>query len=128
MSEQPLSLSVGQFTGRAVPTLGCLAQVVPPLRDITRIELSAILKSMNLAGNSMTCEAAFMLQDLLGVSPVRPSVMMEASMIRAAFKTFKDFDWMHTALSNKATESSSVAYVCSMIPPGWDSPAFCSNL
>ena len=75
-----MPLSIGQFNGRSVPTLGYLAQLLPPPHNMTRIELSAILKSFNLVGNSMTCEAAFRLQDFLGVSPIRPSVMIEASM------------------------------------------------
>lgn len=30
MGEPPLSMSIGQFSGRAVPVLGCLAQLVAP--------------------------------------------------------------------------------------------------
>ena len=109
-SEQPMSTSTGQFNGRAVPVLGYLAQLlVPPARNMVRIELSVILKCLNLAGNSMTCEAAFRLLDFVGVSPTRPSVMLEASMTRAAYKTFKDFDNMHIALSSQANECASLS-------------------
>ena len=99
--EQPFAVSIGQFIGRVVPTLWYIAQLANPRRNMTRIELSAILKSLNLAGNSMTCEVAFMVQDFMDVSLIRPSIMMEASMIRAACKALKDFDWMHSALSRK---------------------------
>ena len=127
-SEQPLAHSIGQFNGRAVPTFGYIAQLANPFKNMTGIELSTILKSLNLAGNSMTCEAAFMLQDFVGVSPIRPSIMMEASMIRAACKTFKDFDWTHTVLSRKAMDCFSLSSAFSnIIPPVWDSLAFCDN-
>ena len=73
-SEQPMSLSIRQFNCRAVPTLGYLPQLVPPPQNMTRVELSAILQLLNLAGNSTTCDVAFRLQDFLDVSPIRPSV------------------------------------------------------
>ena len=95
MSEQPLASATGQFDGMAVPVVGDLVQLVPPFPKMVRIEVSAILKSLNLAGNSMTCEAAFRLLDFVCVSPTGPSVMMEASMIRAACKPSGDSDDMH---------------------------------
>ena len=42
-SEQPMSLSIGQFNGRAVPTLGYLAQLVPPPQNVTRVELLSLI-------------------------------------------------------------------------------------
>ena len=50
-------------------------------------------------------------------------------MIRSAFKTFTRIQEMQFELAAKARESSclSLAYR-EMRPPGWDAPAFCSNL
>ena len=119
-SEQPLAMSVGQFNGKVVPVLGYLAQLALPPPKMARFELSAILQALSLAGNSMTCEAAFRLLDFVGVSPTRPSVFMEASMIRAAYKTFVGWEGMHTALSLKAEDCSNLANAfTNMIPPGW---------
>ena len=49
--------------------------------------------------------------------------------MRVACKTSKDFDWMHTALSSKASECASLSIAFSIIIlPGWDSLTFCTNL
>ena len=54
---------------------------------------------------------------------------MEACMLRAAFKTFEGFELMHSELSEKAFWSSNTANaVSTIIPPGWDSDAFSTNL
>ena len=100
-----------------------------PPPNIVRFELSAILQALGFAGNSMSCETAYALGEFLGFSPTRPSVYMESCMIRGAYKTFSGCQDMHLQLSVKARESSclSLAYR-EMKPPGWDAPAFCSNL
>ena len=50
-------------------------------------------------------------------------------MIRGAFKTFVGAQNMHSMLVEGASESSCLSLAYSeMKPPGWDSPAFCSNL
>jgi hypothetical protein len=50
-------------------------------------------------------------------------------MLRSAFKTFEGFIEMHSELSDKARECSSLHLAYTEIkPPGWDAPAFCTNL
>ena len=94
-----------------------------------RFELSAILKALGFAGNSMTCETAFSMGALLGFTPTRPSVYMESCMIGSSYKTFTGIQEMHIELAGKATDSSSLHIAYAEIrPPGWDAPAFCSNL
>ena len=96
---------------------------------MTRLELSAILKALRFAGNSMTCDTAYTLELLMGLCPIRPSVYMESCLIRSAHKTFVGFDKQHKHLSEIAVESSCLALAFrTIIPPGWDSPAFVSNL
>ena len=50
-------------------------------------------------------------------------------MIRGANKTFKGFTDMHKELISAAESAQCLASAYrNIIPPGWDSPAFCSNL
>jgi len=54
---------------------------------------------------------------------------MEACMLRSAWKTFSGHGDMHTTLVRKAEDCSNLARAWqSCVPPGFDSPAFCSNL
>ena len=128
-NDLPMALAVRQFNSRAVPVLGYKAQMVPPPRNIIRIELTGILQALKLAGNSLTADTAYMLKDWLGLDPVRPSIYMEASMMRAAFKTLVNFESMHIKLTALARESLPLNWAFSTsIPPGWDCEAFCTNL
>jgi len=102
----PLRLAVNRHNYYAVPVLGYIAQLALPPPHIVRFELSAILQALGFAGNSMTCETAFSMGDLLGFTPTRPSVYMESCMIRSAFKTFAGIPEMHFELAGKARESS----------------------
>ena len=124
----PLRLAVAKHDYYALPVQGYVAQLALPPKTF-RFELSAILKALGFAGNSMTCETAFSMGALLGFTPTRPSVYMESCMIRSAFKTFAGIQEMHFELVGKARGSSclSLAYQ-EMRPPGWDAPACCSNL
>lgn len=124
-SEQPLAPSIGQFNVRIVPVLGYTAQLVSPPPKIVRSELSSTLRAFNLAGSSMTCGAAYRLSDFVGVSPTRPSIIMEAPMMRAACKACVGFEDMHLTLSDKASECSDLSNASStMIFPGWHCLAF----
>jgi hypothetical protein len=125
----PLALAVTQFNSRAVPVLGYVSQLAHPPNNIIRTELTSILQSLSLAGNSMNTSAAYSLRTFLGVDPVRPSIYMEACMLRAAFKTFDGYVRMHDDLAETALLNSDCNNaVSTIIPPGWDSSAFCTNL
>ena len=87
----PLKMAIRQFSTRAVSVLGYKAQMVLPLPDIIRTELSGILMALKLAGNSMNADCAFKLRVWVGANPTRPSIYCEAYMIRAAWKTFGGF-------------------------------------
>ena len=79
----------------------------------------------------MTCETAYTLEGLLGFTPTRPSLYMESCMLRSSLKTFVGFEVMHKNLLSVSESSNCLAQAfhdLSIIPPGWDSPAFCSNL
>ena len=92
-------------------------------------ELPAILQAQKLAGNQTSYAVAHELKDLVGASPTRPSVYMEAPVMRATCRTSIGYEDMHLRLAEKAKECSNLASaLSSIIPPGWDSPAFCSNL
>jgi len=129
----PIKLAISRFNTRAVPVLGYLAQLVSPPPNIVRLELTGILQSLKLAGNSMNASCAYKLKAWFDVDPLRPSIYMEACMIRAAWKTFQGCEDMHKKLEEKASLSLSLPQACagslpSALPPGWDSRAFCSNL
>ena len=125
----PFRLAATRHNYYALPVLAYVGQLALPPPNICRFELSAILKALSLAGNSMTCKTAFSMDGLLGFSPSRPSVYLESCMLRSAFKTFEGFLEMHSELSDKARECSSLHLAYTEIkPPGWDAPAFCTNL
>jgi hypothetical protein len=95
-------MTIRRFNSKAVPVLGYVSQFVPPPRSIVRTELTSILQALKLAGNSMPADAAYNLKVWFGVDPIRPSVYMEASMLRAAFKTFEGYEAMHKILGEMA--------------------------
>ena len=77
----------------------------------------------------MVAYCAFKLKAWLGLDPVRPSIYMAVCMLRAALKTLAEFDTMHIELKNLAFECLPFAFGSkTIIPPGWDSEAFCTNL
>ena len=103
--------------------------MVPPTpSNIVRIELSGTFMALKLAGNSMNADCAFKLKGWLGVDPLRPSVYCTASLLRAAWKTFQGYEEMHNELISLAVDCQNLASIFSPIPPGWDSPAFVTNL
>ena len=56
-------------------------------------------------------------------------IYIERETDRAASKARPGFDDMHSRLATQARECSNLANAfSSMIPPGWDSPALCSDL
>jgi len=129
VEDLPLKMAISRFSYSAVPVLGYVAQLVPPPHNIVRTELTGILQALKLAGNSMSADAAFSLKDWFGVNPVRPSVYMDASLLRAAFKTFQGYEAMHKELEELAPLCLSLSQAgVTITPPGWDSDAFCSNL
>jgi hypothetical protein len=127
----PLRLAVNRYNYKILPVLGYIGQLALPPPRMCRFELSAILKALKFAGNSMTCETAYTLEGLLGFTPTRPSVYLESCMLRSSLKTFVGFVDMHKKLLSVSESSNCLAQAfhdLSIIPPGWDSPAFCSNL
>jgi hypothetical protein len=125
----PMALAVTQFNSRAVPVLGYVSQLAHPPHNIIRTELTSILQALSLAGNSMNTNAAYSLKIFLGLESVRPPIYMEACMLRAAFKTFDGYMRMHDDPAETAFLNSDCSNALStIIPPGWDSSAFCTNL
>ena len=89
----PFRLAATRHNYYALPVLAYVGQLALPPPNICRLELSAILKALSLADNSMTCKTAFSMDGLLGFSPSRPSVYLESCMLRSAFKTFEFHDY-----------------------------------
>ena len=69
-----------------------VAQVALPLPRITQIELIGANKAIGLAGQAVDTNCIYALEFLGGPKLQRPSVIMAASMIRAAVKTLSDVD------------------------------------
>ncbi len=69
----PANLAKSQFTSRAIPVLGYIAQLVPPPVESVRIGMNAVMKVLRFPGNSLSYETAFNL-DILGV-PKIPSLV-----------------------------------------------------
>ena len=100
-----------------------------PLLIAQIMDFPALKQALRLAGNSMDANSAFKLKAWLGLDPVRPSIYMAVCMLRAALKTLAEFDTMHIELKNLAFECLPFAFGSkTIIPPGWDSDAFCTNL
>ena len=80
--------------------------------------------------NSLTASTLFSMEVMGGLRLIRPSVMMAASMVRAATKTLSCYEEWHEAISKAALEGLplSLAFSGEITPIGWDSSAFCTNL
>ena len=129
-AQLPAQLARRQYISKAAPTLGYIAQLVKPPPNINRIGMNSVMKVLRLAGNSLSYNTAFSL-DLLG-APSFPDliVYLKSCMIRTACKTVSGYGVHHKALLECACEHLPFnSHKCkSAIPPGWDSPAFCSTL
>ena len=126
----PSQLARLQFISKAIPTLGYVAQLVNPPKNINRIGMNAVIKCLRMAGNSLSYRTAFSL-DLVG-GPLFPDLAMilKAILIRASLNTVTGFTSMHQQLQSMAFEllPPDVHRYKFAVPIGWDSPAFCSNL
>ena len=49
----PANLAKSQFTSRAIPILGYIAQLVPPPVESVRIGMNAVMKVLRFPGNSV---------------------------------------------------------------------------
>ena len=67
-ADLPMALAIRQFNFKVVPVLGYVAQLVPPPHDIIRTELTATLRALSVAGNSMNSNIAFSLKNWLGLT------------------------------------------------------------
>ena len=79
-SDQPALMAIRNFNTKVLPVLGYVAQMIPPPKNMTKIELTAILRVLNLAGQSMNTDAAYQLKQWLGLDPKRPRAYMESAM------------------------------------------------
>ena len=103
---------------------------MPPPRNIKTIELAAVLKILGMATSSLRADAVYALPEVGGVKLTRPSILMQACMVRAANKTLNGIDCLAAELQHVATEVLQLAKSCAgeLRPEGWDSEAFCTNL
>ena len=83
-----------------------------------------------MAANALDTEAVFNLIFWGWNTITRPANYMNACLLRAACRTLSDFDVMHCQLASLAREARPIRELvnASVIPCGWDSDAFCTNL
>ncbi len=84
-----------------------------------------------MAGNSLSFRIAFNLHLLGGPKFTNLTLFLQSCMLRSANKTFTGHNAQHRqllALSEEHNRLANFGSPISAIPPGWDSPAFCSNL
>jgi len=58
-------VALGEYSSKAVPTLGYIAQLALPPKGLRRFELSALTKVLRMATNSLSLDAIFFLRQLL---------------------------------------------------------------
>jgi len=126
----PAELAASQFRIKAVPILGYIAQLVPPPGKITSIGLNAVTKTLRLAGQSLSYDAAHNLTFLGGPKFPDLKMYLKSCLMRSSVVTLTGFQALHRDLMDTAIARLPFAQhrykVC--IPDGWDSPAFCSTL
>ena len=126
----PAELAASQYRIKAVPILGYIAQLVRPPCKITRIGLNAVTKTLRMAGQSLSYDAAHSLSFMGG--PKFPDLKnyLKSCLMRSSAVTLTGFQAVHRDLLDTAIARLPFAQhrykVC--IPDGWDSPAFCSTL
>ena len=125
----PAELTKGQYTSRALPTIGYIAQVVPPPKCPAYWHESCH-ESLHMCGNSLSFAAAFSLDCLGGPKFTEPVSYLKSCNIKASLQTITGFEWMHHELLRHAVSELPLGrhrYKLA-IPKGWDAPAFCTNL
>ena len=90
-----LALAKGQFASRALPTLGYIAQVVPPFTNVGRIGTNAVMQCLHMCGNSLSNKTAFSLDCLGGPKFPDLTTHLVSANIRAPFKTLKGHEKQH---------------------------------
>ena len=118
------------YATRALPTLGYLAQLLDPPKNIITIGLHSVIKVLRMAGNSLSYRTAFSLETLGGPNLTDISVYLKSCLIRSACKTVTGHEELQCKLLLASIESLSFARhrYKHAIPPGWDAPAFCTTL
>ena len=91
----PAALAEGQFSSRALPSLGYIAQVFPPPKNAKRISMNAVMKCLHLCGNSFRNRKAFSLDCLGGPKFLDLSSYFVSATFRAPFKTIKGSEEQH---------------------------------
>ncbi len=101
-----------------------------PREGVTRIGLNAVIKCLRMDGKSPSFNIAFNLDILGGLVFTNPTLYLRSCMIRAACKTFAGHEAQHKLLLETAITVLPLGVHRFSISehPGWDSPAFCSNL
>ena len=111
-----------------MPTLGYIAQLVKPPKDIIRIGMNSVMKVLRLAGNSLSYRTAFSFDTLGG--PKFPDIVLyiNSCLIRTACRTVSGHEELHCSLLRAGIEALPFANhrFIHAIPDGWDAPAFCS--
>jgi len=126
----PAELAVSQFRIKAVPILGYIAQLVRPPGNITKIGLNAVTKTLRMAGQSLSYNAAHNLSFMHGPKFPDLKLYLKSCLMRSSAVTLTGFQALQRDLMDTAIARLPFALhrnkFC--IPDGWDSPAFCSTL
>jgi len=154
----PITCAAFSYASKCVSTMGYMAQLLPPPKNITRIEMNAVHALARIPPSSLTDDCIHALDKLGGVRFTRLRDYMKACNIRFAWKTLRcsipssQVVWgggrfiraptishgnyvplfleQHRRIQFAADEClpSGSEYRVSLRPPGWDADAFCSHL
>ena len=115
---------------RAASVLLYVAQLSLPPTGCKDIERGCLTKAFKMAPNSHSTCTAFSMSHWGGPRILRPSYCCAAARFRAAVKGLEGFREMHFELKRIALEAIPMKnfFEGGFSPPGWESPAFCTNL
>jgi hypothetical protein len=118
------------FNSRATSVLLYVAQLALLPAGFKNIERGCLTKAFKMAPNSHSTCTAFSMNHWGGPNVLRPSYCCAAARFRAAVKGLERFREMHFELKRLALEAVPLKkfFEGDFSPPGWESPAFCTNL
>ena len=88
----PLPLARGQYSSRAVPVLGYIAQLVRPPKDVKTLSMDACMKILRFPGKSLDFDSAHPMDMLEGPEVTQIEAYMDACMARASHKTIHSYE------------------------------------
>ena len=129
----PAAFSANEYNTKCLPTLLYVSQLCPPPSPhLLQTELGAIHKILHLPPQAISYNLAINFGPIAGFNIRSAYTAMNASMIRFALKSFPQAHEVNKNLIQATLDSVPFCFLSNKpgtpVTPGWDSPAYVSNL